>query len=117
MKDFLKYVFATITGIIVLTIVMAILGTISLVGLAASSASTTKVEENSVFTLMLSGQLEERAQSNPLASLTGEVGENLGLDNIVNAIKKAKDNEDIKGIYIEAGAFSSDTPASAHAIR
>ena len=117
MKDFLKYVFATITGIIMLTIVMAILGTISLVGLAASSASTTQVEENSVFTLMLSGQLEERAQSNPLASLTGEVGENLGLDNIVNAIKKAKDNEDIKGIYIEAGAFSSDTPASAHAIR
>ena len=117
MKDFLKYVFATITGIILLTIVMAILGAISLVGLAASSASTTKVEENSVFTLVLSGQLEERAQSNPLASLTGEAGENLGLDNIINAIKKAKDNEDIKGIYIEAGAFSSGTPASAHAIR
>jgi signal transduction histidine kinase len=85
MKDFLKYVFATITGIIMLTIVMAILGTISLVGLAASSASTTQVEENSVFTLMLSGQLEERAQSNPLASLTGEVGETLGLDDILNA--------------------------------
>ena len=71
MKDFLKYVFATITGIILLTIVMAILGAISLVGLAASSASTTKVEENSVFTLMLSGQVEERTQENPLASLTG----------------------------------------------
>ena len=117
MKDFLKYVFATITGIILLTIVMAILGAISLVGLAASSASTTKVEENSVFTLMLSGQVEERTQENPLASLTGDVGETLGLDDILNAIKKAKDNEDIKGIYIEAGAFSSGTPASAHAIR
>ena len=117
MKDFLKYVFATITGIILLTIVMAILGTISLVGLAASSASTTQVEENSVFTLMLSGQLEERTQDNPLATLTGQVTENLGLDNIVNAIKKAKDNDDIKGIYIEAGIFSSDTPASMHTIR
>ena len=117
MKDFLKYVFATITGIILLTVVMAILGAISLVGLAASSASTTKVEENSVFTLMLSGQLDERVPSNPLASLTGQVSENLGLDDIINAIQKAKDNDDIKGIYIEAGAFSSDTPASAHAIR
>lgn len=117
MKDFLKYVFATITGIILLTVVMAILGAISLVGLAASSASTTKVEENSVFTLMLSGQLNERVPSNPLASLTGQVSENLGLDDIINAIQKAKDNDDIKGIYIEAGAFSSDTPASAHAIR
>ena len=117
MKDFLKYVFATITGIILLTVVMAILGAISLVGLAASSASTTKVEENSVFTLMLSGQLDERVPNNPLASLTGQVSENLGLDDIINAIQKAKDNDDIKGIYIEAGAFSSDTPASAHAIR
>ena len=80
MKDFLKYVFATITGIILLTVVMGILGAISLVGLAASSASTTKVEENSVFTLMLSGQLDERVPSNPLASLTGQVSENLGLD-------------------------------------
>jgi protease-4 len=117
MKDFLKYVFATITGIILLTIVMAILGAISLVGLAASSAKTTQVEENSVFTLMLSGQLEERTQSDPLATLTGQVSENLGLENIVEAIKKAKDNDDIKGIYIEAGIFSADTPASMHAIR
>jgi protease-4 len=117
MKDFLKYVFATITGIILLTIVMAILGAISLVGLAASSAKTTQVEENSVFTLMLSGQLEERTQSNPLATLTGQVSENLGLENIIEAIQKAKDNDDIKGIYIEAGIFSSDTPASSHAIR
>ena len=117
MKDFLKYVFATITGIILLTIVRAILGAISLVGLAASSAKTTQVEENSVFTLMLSGQLEERTQSNPLATLTGQVSENLGLENIIEAIQKAKDNDDIKGIYIEAGIFSSDTPASSHAIR
>ena len=90
---------------------------ISLVGLAASSASTTNVEDNSVFTLMLSGQLNERTADDPIAKLTGQVSENLGLDNIVSAIGKAKENENIKGIYIEAGLFSSDTPASAHAIR
>ena len=117
MKDFLKYVFATITGIILLTVVMAILGVISLVGLAASSASTTQVEENSVFTLMLSGQLEERTADNPFGKFMGQAGENLGLENIIQAIKKAKDNDDIKGIYIEAGIFSADTPASMHAIR
>ena len=117
MKEFLKYVLATVTGIILVTIIMGILSVISLVGLAASSASTTNVEENSVFTLMLSGQLDERTAENPIAKLTGQVSENLGLDNIVSAIRKAKENEDIKGIYIEAGLFSSDTPASAHAIR
>jgi protease-4 len=117
MKDFLKYVFATITGIVLLAIIMGILGAISLVGLAASSAATTQVEENSVMTLVLTGQLEERAQDNPLATLTGQATEGLGLDDILAAIKKAKDNDDIKGIYIEAGMFSSDTPASSHAIR
>ena len=117
MKDFLKNVLATITGIIVLGIIMAIISVISMVGLVASSAGNTKVAENSVFTLMLSGQLDERAADNPLSMLTGQVSDNLGLDDIVSAIKKAKSNKDIKGIYIEAGIFSSDTPASSHAIR
>lgn len=117
MKDFLKYVLATVTGIILLTVIMGILATISMVGIAASSASSTKVEENSVFTLMLSGQLDERAEENPLGMLSGQISENVGLDDIISSIRKAKENEDIKGIYIEAGIFSSDSPASSHAIR
>ena len=117
MKDFLKYVLATVTGILMVAIVMGILGAISLVGLAASSASTTEVEDNSVFVLSLSGTLEERAKDDPLAFLTGQVSENLGLDKILASIQKAKDNDNIKGIYIEAGAFAAGSPASMHAIR
>ena len=117
MKEFMKYVMATITGIIILAIIMGILSVISLVGLVASNAATTPVEKNSVFTLQLSGLMEERTFDNPLNMITGQVTTNLGLDHILKSIEKAKDNEDIKGIYIEAGAFSSDTPASTHAIR
>ena len=117
MKEFFKYVLATVTGIILVAIIMGILAAISLVGLAASSASTTNVEDNSVFVLSLSGTLNERTAEDPLASLTGQVSENMGLDKLLKAIKKAKDKEEIKGIYIEAGLFSSDTPASTHAIR
>ena len=117
MKEFMKYVMATITGIIILAIIMGILSVISLVGLVASNAATTPVEKNSVFTLQLSGLMEERTFDNPLNMITGQVTTNLGLDHILKSIEKAKNNEDIKGIYIEAGAFSSDTPASTHAIR
>ncbi len=117
MKDFIKYVFATVTGIIVFSLIMGILFVISLVGLAASSASSVPVEDNSVFTLMLSGQVNERAEEDIIALLNGQVTENLGLDDIIASIKKAKDNENIKGIYLESGLFSIDTPASAHAIR
>ncbi len=117
MKDFLKYTLATMTGIILLTLVMAIISVISLVGLAASSASTTPVRENSVFTLSLSGQMEERAATDIFGQITGQVSENIGLDDVLSAVKKAKTNDDIKGIYIEAGMFSSDSPASSHALR
>ena len=117
MKDFLKNVLATITGIILLGMIMGILSIISMVGIAASSAGNTKVEDNSVFTLMLTGELTERSEENPLSMLTGEASEGLGLEDMLSAIHKARDNEDIKGIYIEAGLFSSDSPASSHAIR
>ena len=117
MKQFLKYVLATVTGIVLVLIVVGILGVISLVGMAAKSASTTQVEENSVYTLKLSGIMEERAASDPVAEIIGQVSDNLGLDDILTAIRKAKEDENIKGIYIEAGTFGSDSPASAHAIR
>ena len=45
MKDFIKYVFATVTGIVVFFLIMGILFVISLVGLAASSASSVPVEK------------------------------------------------------------------------
>ena len=117
MKSFLKYVLATVTGIILVGVVMGILCVISLVGIAASSASTTQVKDNSVFVLSLSGVVDERAEENPFAKLFGEGIEQMGLDDILSAIKKAKDNEDIKGIYIEDGLFSAGSPANMHTIR
>ncbi len=117
MKEFIKYVFATVTGIIVFCLIMGILFVISLVGIAASSASSVPVESNSVFTLMLSGQVDERAEEDIMGLVSGQVSESLGLDDIIASIKKAKENDDIKGIYVESGLFSIDTPASAHAIR
>lgn len=117
MKDFLKYVFATATGVILVIVVLSIFCVISLVGLAASSASNTQVEKNTVFALELSGIVEERTQEDPLNILRGQVSEELGLDDIIDAIHKAKDNDDIKGIYLEAGLFATDAPATQHAIR
>ena len=91
---------------------------VSLIGMAASSGGSVKVADNSVLTLMLTGQVEERAEDNPLNMLTsGTITDAIGLNDIISAIQKAKEQENIKGIYIEAGMFSADAPASAHAIR
>lgn len=48
--------------------------------------------------------------------MNGEL-ENQGLDKILSAVEKAKSNEDIKGIYVEAGAVEFDSPATMVALR
>ena len=117
MKDFLKNVLATVVGIIVFFMVMGILGAMSLVGMVAASSATTDVKDNSVLVLNLNGMLEERSETNPLNMLISGNTNTIGLDDMISAINKAKENDKIKGIYIEAGLFSSDSPASSLAIR
>lgn len=117
MKDFIKYVGATITGIVMLSVIVGILGVISLVGLAASTASTVQVKDGSVFTLVLKNNIDERGTDNPIGFLNGSDTTIDGLNDIISAIHKAKDNENIKGIYIQADGMATDSPASLHAIR
>ncbi|MBR6606042.1 MAG: signal peptide peptidase SppA, partial [Prevotella sp.] len=117
MKDFLKYTLATIVGIIALSVIMGIFSVISLIGMIAASETTTVVKENSVLSITLDGALQERAKEDPFAQFTGQETGAMGLDDVLNAFEKAKDEENIKGIYIEAGMFSPDAPASSQAIR
>lgn len=117
MKDFLKYMLAAIVGVCIVGVVFTIIGIMSIAGMVASSSgSETKVSDNSVFILNLSGSVEERAQPNPLSQLMGDNFETYGLNDILSSIKKAKENEKIKGICLNAGAFSC-LPASLEEIR
>lgn len=117
MKDFFKYTLATVTGIALAISLLTVLSIFSLIGMALSGQSSTKVESNSVFVLPLSGTLDERKQDDVMGQIMGDDDGGLGLDGILAAIRKAKADKDIKGIYIEAGMFAPDAPASAQAIR
>ena len=90
MKDFLKYTFATVTGMVLFAILIGIISVISVMGMIASQEATTVVKDNSVMVLNLSGSLEERADDNPFAQMVGSVAETNGLDEILYAIKRAK---------------------------
>lgn len=89
----------------------------AIVGMITSQDATKEPEENSVLVLNLSGQLSERSDNNFLSQLQGTQVNSLGLDNLIEGVKKAKDNDNIKGIYIEAGAFAADSYASMQALR
>lgn len=107
MKDFIKFTFASLLGVLLAGIVFAILGIVSMVGMMATSDTETVVKENSIFTLKLNGTLSERASENPFQSFLGEENTNYGLDEILSSIQKAKDNENIKGIYLHAEALET----------
>ena len=117
MKDFLKYTAATIVGLLIFTIIIVAIGMMSIVGMIASGSSSAPISDNSVMVLSLNGTLEERSETDVMSSLMGGGTSSTGLDEVLNAIKKAKENDNIKGIYIEASAFSADSYASLQAIR
>lgn len=107
MKEFMKFTFASLLGVILAGIVFTILGIISMVGMVASSDTETVVKENSIFVLNLKGTLSERVQENPFQKLLGEENQAYGLDDILSSIRKAKDNENIKGIYLQPTSLST----------
>lgn len=99
MKDFLKYTLATIVGLMVAGIVMSVLGIVSLAGFLSASQAETSVKKNSVFVLQFKGNLSERSTSTPFDNLLSDNISNIGLDDVLSSIRKAKEHKDICGIY------------------
>ncbi len=69
MKDFLKYVAATVVGIIAFLIVMGVFGMMSIIGMVASSEATKSVADNSVLVLNLSGTINEQGEEDIIGQL------------------------------------------------
>ena len=119
MKQFFKMTLATICGIAIFLVVTGFFLTVSLLGMVASDSASTKVQENSVFVIKLDGTINERAEKDSPVNQILNMGDmsEMGLDDLICAIRKAKDNEDIKGIYLEGGALAFDAPATAQQLR
>ncbi len=118
MKQFIKYVAATIVGIFIISVIFTILSIISLVGMASMSSKNVNVKDNSVLVINLTGSIKERTIENPFDFLTKNSSTKVsGLNEILQAIRNAKDNENVKGIYIEAGSLISASPSTLQEIR
>lgn len=112
MKPFIKTTLAATLGVILASIIGGILGIIVLVGIVSSTEKTPSIEENSILTLNLNGSLMEHGSEDPFASLSavfngGDDNSSLGLDEILKAIKHAKSNDNIKGIYLKTGLLQA----------
>ena len=119
MKQFFKMTLATICGIAIFLLIAGLFLVISLAGMLASDSAPTKVESNSVFVIKLNGTVSERAdEGTPFDAVLGMGNLSaMGLDDLISSIRKAKDNDDIKGIYLEGGTTEFDAPATAQQLR
>lgn len=123
MKDFLKYVFATVVGLGLASLLMCVIFFVSIIGMAASEGATSPVKKNSVLRINLSGSIEERAEeqdpfSLAMSELRGDDNSTLGLDELLSAVREAATNEKVEGIYIEvSSSFGGATPAMLQELR
>lgn len=116
MKQFLKNVAATVLGVIIAGSLAGVFFFIALMGLALSDNDTTSIKDNSVLVIKLSGVMNEHNDAaNPLDALMDKAP-TPSVSDIVQAVKKAKTDSRIKGIYIEAGLFAADSYASMEAV-
>lgn len=108
MKNLLKNILATIFGnFFTIGIVMVVM-IIGLIGIAVSGSSKTEITDNSVLVIKLEGEIIEQGSEDPFDELIGGLSSSIGLNDILSAIEKAKDNDNIKGIYIECGLVTTD---------
>ena len=106
MKQFLKFTLAAAAGLMLGVFSIIIIFSI----LAASGDSKeVKLDKPYVLRLELNGEIQDRVEEMPfdLSEITGQDVNILGLNDILANIKKAKTDENIKGIYIEIGMISA----------
>lgn len=117
MRDFLKYTLATLTGLCIFSIITFICLISSIIGLFSTS-ETTEIADHSVLVLKLNGTLADHTieDNDVMSMLMGQVKPAQGLDNIRKAIQKAKECEQIKGIYIETNTLEG-SPATLQSLR
>jgi len=103
MLQFLKYVLATIVGLLLFSFI----GLLLLIGIGAAfstSDSKVSVATNSVLKVDLNQTIQERSVDNPFSDFgfSGNDGNTLGLIDLKEALTAAKTDDNIKGIYLQS---------------
>lgn len=118
MPNFLKYLFASCLGTVLALVVLFFFASSWLVSLASDAVEEKKVslEPNSVLKLDFKNPIPERTNNLPMDPFDTKNDNILGLTDMVYAIREAKTDDDIKGIYLNA-SFASAGKATSSVIR
>jgi len=110
MKNFLKYTLATITGIIIASVIFFVVMLASLSAIVSSGNKPVSVSNNSILVLKAGVYIPDRSDQNPLSGIdlfNLTLSQAPGLNDILYNIEKASGDSRIKGILIENGLLPS----------
>ena len=104
MKSFFKYVLATIVGLLLTCVLSSLICFFFFVGIISSlQTEPTTIDENTILKLTLTEEIPDKI-TNELSYFDFQnfrTKEVLGLNDILKDIDKAKNDDKIKGIYLE----------------
>jgi protease IV len=110
MRSFLKYTLATITGIIIASILFFVVMLASFSAIVSSGNKPVTISNNSILVLKAGVPIPDRGNENPLSGidlLNWTLTPVPGLNEILHNIEKASADNKIKGILIENGLLPS----------
>lgn len=109
MREFFKYVFATVVGIIISTVLIFVLFLVLIVAVVSSidKDKTVEVADNSVLYLNLDQSIKERTPNKTFDNLPvigSGSGKSIGFNDLIIALKRAKTDDNIKCIYLNVSS-------------
>lgn len=110
MKTFLKYVLATITGIIIVSILFIVIMLASFSAMMVAGDKPASVAENSVLVLKAGVSIPDKGNKSPYAGIdliNMTITPAPGLNEILHNLEKAAADDKIKGVLIENGMVPS----------
>ncbi len=105
MKQFFKFVFASMLGVFLSIIFFIVLFSAIIFGVVNSSKETVEIDENTILHINLDYPIVERTEDNPLEDLDFgpfKSQKTIGLNDILKSISHAATNDNITGIYLDA---------------
>lgn len=122
MKQFLKFFFASLLGSVASLFMFFFLSIIILMGMVAllDSDEVVTISSNTILELNFNRTVPERSQYDDgfIAGLiSGDIAKNLGLNDIVRNIKKAKNDNNIAAIYLKLDNLNAGGYATLEPIR
>lgn len=109
MKSFFKFMFASMLGTFILSIITFFIFVGIIVSVVSSSEEVVNVKQNSILHIKLEAPIVDRSSDNPFENIKKfnfEPSKNLGLNQILESIEKATNDPKIAGAFLDVASIA-----------